>query len=397
MSSDVAIIGVGCVLPHGEGQAALDRVLDGQCRAEPWSHDARYIVARVPDEWVGESDGDRATAMALRAAAGAMADAGLAGGQLGDIAPERFACMVALSKGALGTVGQGHGEAGASDDGQWILQCDPAAALRRVAARFGLRGPMLTPVSACASGGHALARARALILDGRADAVLCGAADASINRIVLASYGRLGLLAPATRTAREVCRPFSADREGFYVGEGAAAFVLTSSRVAEHLAAHRRARLVASAAGALAAGPIRVPDDGRDLGHLVSLALDRAGMAAGEVDLVALHGTATRAGDLNEIRALRQALGDHAARVPLMATKPLHGHLLGAASAVESALVVRSLETGIVPAMAWPIAADPRFRAANCPRGRLRAEIRTAVKLSAGFGGQCSVNVFRRF
>jgi 3-oxoacyl-[acyl-carrier-protein] synthase II len=396
MSNDVAIIGVGCVLPHGEGDAALDRVLAGQCRAEPWSHDDRYIVARVPDELAGESDGDRATAMALRAAEGAMADAGFIDGTLGNIAPERFACMIALSKGALGTVGQGHA-AGDSAGGEWILRCDPAAALRRVAAQFGLRGPMLTPVSACASGGHALARARTLILDGRADAVLCGAADASIRRIVLASYGRLGLLAPATRAPPEVCRPFSADREGFYVGEGAAAFVLTSNRVAEQLAARRRARLVASAAGALATDLIHVPDDGCDLGYLVSLAIERAGMAAEEVDLVALHGTATRAGDLNEIRALRQALGEHAERVLLMATKPLHGHLLGAASAVESALVVRSLETGVVPAMAWPRIRDPQFRAINCPKSGLRTEIRTAVKLSAGFGGQCSVNVFRRF
>jgi len=408
MSTDVAIIGLGCILAHGQGDEAMDRVLAGECAASVCEVGGeRYAVGRVRDVLpVSADERDRAVSLALAAADLAMRDAGLdraadakpaAGASLDGIAPERFACLIALSKGGLGLVARVLADpaAAAARWPTWLAEADPTAAMRHVACRYGLRGAMLAPVSACASGGHVLARARALLLEGRADAVLCGAADASLLPPVLSSYRRLGVLAPVDGAPERCCRPFEADRAGFYVGEGAAAFVLTSAETAARLRRRPRARLVAAAEGAFAHSLVTVPSDGRDLAHMISVALGRAGVHADEVDLVAAHGTATRDGDLNEARAIRLALGDRAARVSVMATKPLHGHLLGAACAVESALVVRAVETGRLPPTICLACADGPGDLGYIAEARSGGPVSVAVKLSAGFGGQVSVNVFR--
>jgi len=408
MSGDVAIIGIGCILPHGEGNAAMDRALDGQCAARiSQSGGQPYVVGRVPNDLAAGCAGqDRGVTLALRAAEQAMRDAGLdcaahaerpAEVSLGGIAPERFACLFALSKGGLDLFGRLFALGGTADGRSptWFGDVDPAAALRHIGARYGFRGPMLTPISACASGGHTFTRARSLLLEGRAEAVLCGAADASLVPAVLASYRRLGLLAPVDGAPAGCCRPFAADRAGFYVGEGAAAFVVTSMETAARLGRRPRARLVAGAEGAFAHSLITVPTDGLDLAHLIGLALKRAGLAAEDVDLVGAHGTATREGDLNEARAIRLALGDEAGEVGIMATKPVHGHLLGAACAVESALLIRVVETGRLPPMICLGMTDGPGDLGRIVPTRSDSPVAVAVKLSAGFGGQISVNVFR--
>lgn len=395
MSDDVVIIGIGCLLPHGEGDAALDRVLAGHCAARRWPVDPRFVVGQVPDDLVPHAPGDdRAVSLALRAAELAMADAGLAPGFLA-IPPERRACLFTLSKGALDVLGRAAVGTEPMNDDAWFLAADPAAAARRIASRWNLAGPTMAVVTACASGGHTLSRARSLLIDGRADLVLCGAADASLHPLILGSYRRLGLLAAADGDPSQVCRPFSGDRDGFYVGEGAAAFVLCRRSVAARLGARPRAVLAACAEGAFATDLTTVPTDGRDLAWTISLALRRAGVAPEEVDLVAVHGTATRDGDLNEVRAIRLALGTQADRVALLATKPLHGHLLGAASAVESALTVRAIETGRIPPIKYQNIDSILWDTHDLPASDQVNSMTVAVKLSAGFGGQISVSVLR--
>jgi len=391
MSDDVVIIGIGCLLPQGEGEAALDRVLAGHSAARRWAMDPRYVVGQVSDELVplcGEED--RATAMAVRAAESALADAGLISPRgFGRIPPERRACLFSLSKGALDVLGRA-----VEQGGDWVLAADPAAAARRMAARWDLAGPTLAVVSACATGGFVLSRARSLLAEGRADVVLCGAADASIRPLILGSYRKLGLLAPTDRKPEEVCRPFSADRAGFYVGEGAAALVLCRRSTVETLGVAAKACLASCAEGAFATDLTTVPTDGRDLARIIAQALGRAGLTPQDVDLAALHGTATRDGDANEAVAMQLVFGSRASQVACLATKWLHGHLLGAASAVETVLAIRALVTRRVPPVSGNqcdgnMLGDDRGRPQEVKCGRV------AVKLSAGFGGQVSVCVLR--
>ncbi len=407
MSTDVAIVGMGCVLPHGEGTDALDRVLAGEVCAAPWHEDPRYLVGAVPPELVPSRPGeDRAVTLAIRAAEQVLAspqgraDAPpLVETLLAHVDPGRIATVFTVSKGGLdlfrreilSSVTQTR-----PGTGPWIASVDPAAASRAIALRFGLRGPAMATAAACASGGYAMAAARAMILDGRADAVVCGAADSSLQSLVLASYGRLGLLAPCGNDGRPRGGPFCRDRCGFYVGEGAACFVLTAPPLAERLALPVLARLCAAATGSTAADLMAMPTDGRALSRVAKTSLEQAGFDSSQLDLVAVHGTATRDGDLNEARALERLGSPWAARVPVLATKHLHGHLLGAACAVETAIAIRVLGvTGRHIAMRMvhvdhdgEVASERRF-SDGCPVQRI-------LKWSAGFGGHmCSLVLAR--
>lgn len=408
MSTDVAIVGMGCVLPHGEGADALDRVLAGEICAAPWSEDPRYVVAAVPPELVPSHPGeDRAVTLALRAAEHALASPqGRAGASplveslLSHVDPGRIATVFTVSKGGLDLLRRDILPAvrqARSGSGPWIASVDPAAAARAIALRFGLRGPAVATAAACASGGYTMAAARAMILDGRADAVVCGAADASLQPLVLASYARLGLLAPCGDDGRPRGGPFSRDRCGFYMGEGAACFVLMAPSLAERLALPVPARLCAAATGATAAGLMAMPTDGHALAHVATTSLQRAGLDVSQLDLVAVHGTATRDGDLNEARALDRLGGPWAGGVlPVLATKHLHGHLLGAACAVETAIAIRVLcVTGRHIAM-HSVRVDDDGEAASERRFSDGRPVRRLLKWSAGFGGHvCSLVLAR--
>ena len=324
----------------------------GEMAATVWSENPRLMVGRVAADLVEERPGeDRSVALALHVAELALADAG----ELG-VEGERFACLFTVSKGGLGSIG--HLVSGTAGD--WFAAIDPAAAARAVAGRFALRGAALAPVSACSSGGHLLAAARAMIVSGRAEAVLCGAADASLLPIVLASYDRLGLL---SHTGQDK------NGGGFFVGEGAAAFVVTSVEWAKKRGLPIVARLAGSAAGSQAMSLVNLPTDGVDLAQVCELALGRSGVRPEEVDVVMVHGTATRVGDRNEAAALERVFGrDNLPAV--VGTKWLHGHLLGASSAAETAVLLRGMESGC----GW----------------------RVGLKISAGFGGHISANVLVR-
>ena len=143
-----------------------------------------------------------------------------------------------------------------------------------------------------------------------------------------------------------------------------------------------------------------MPTDGDALARVGAAALQRAGLEPGQVDLVSLHGTATVDGDLNEVRALEQIFGPwvawvaRAAEVPVMATKGLHGHLLGAACAVESALLVRSMTTGRLPPTFTGLGATPEGRIEFTTSPPRRTAARISLKLSAGFGGHICALVF---
>jgi 3-oxoacyl-(acyl-carrier-protein) synthase len=398
MAADAVIVGYGSILPQGQARSGLDRVLAGEGAATVWEEDPRLLVGRVPAGLVEERPGeDRAVALALRAAELAMADAG----ELG-VAGERFACLFTVSKGGLASFGHLFSKTTATAGGKrhltlsgqgstYLTGLDPAAAARAVAERFGLRGAALALVSACSSGGHLLAAARAMIVSGRAEAVICGAADASLLSILLASYDRLGLLVHAgeavdrgqwsvvsnnNSNGRGGMRPAltSSYRNGdggggFFVGEGAAAFVVTSAEWAKKKGRPVVARVAGSAAGSQAMSLVDMATDGVDLAHVCELALARAGLRPEEVDVVMVHGTATRAGERNEAAAVGRVFGT--TRLPaVVGTKRLHGHLLGAACAAETAVLLRGMEAG----RGW----------------------RVALKISAGFGGHISANVLVR-
>ena len=251
-----------------------------------------------------------------------------------------------------------------------------------VADAFAATGPRLTPVAACATGVVAVARGVDLIRHGTCDRVVCGAADASVHPLTLASFRKLGVL------TNDAVRPFDANRSGFAVGEGAAAFVLERADLAAP------GTVYATVTGAsVASAAVRLVD------------VDPAGEAVGRVlrdctrgvppDLLGLHGTATQANDPAEAAGVRAAFGGAGSRIPAFGSKGATGHLLGAAGAVELAFTLLALRDGVVPPTTGLRDRDPACDLNLAPYAR-RADLRTAAKVSLGFGGTVAAVALRR-
>jgi len=384
----IAVTGLGLVLPQGPGLEAARAVFDGASAV-------RYLppIAGLPGATGAPARGfvapagterlDRAIQFAVAAAEEAWRGSGL---DRAALPPARVATILGLSKGAVLALAQR--AAGCVRDGDNVLDATPDAAARIVAARLGLTGPIGAALTACASGGHALLWGATLIRRGVVDAAIVGAAEASLHPLVLGSYRRMGILADARGDPATSVRPFSASRRGFAIGEGAGVLVLESAASAARRAARPVAVLRGWASGCQASGMIEMEAGGETLAHLLRQALERAGLAPEAVDFVHAHGTATVANDAAEARAIRAALGPASSRVSVCSTKGSHGHLLGAATAVELVLTVLAIQRQTVPPTANLTDPDGRVGLDCTPLVARRRPIRCAVKLAGGFGGQ---------
>jgi len=385
-----AITGVGLVLPQGAGLEAVNPVFRGESAVAFLSGfrglegaTAAALADFIPPH--GTEDADRAVQFAVQAADEAWARSGLGAS---DIDPRRVAVVVSLSKGGVFALS----EAAANLDGLgfWTHGA-PDAAARAVVARFGITGPVAATVTACVSGGHAIVWGMRLIGRGVVDAAVVGAAEASIHPLVIGSYRRMRVLADARGDPPSSVRPFSLTRRGFAIGEGAGVFVLESETSAARRGADVVARVTGWAAGAHAASLTDVEASGETLAHLMREAMRRAGTRPDQIDYVHAHGTATATNDLAEARAIRCALGRASGRVSVSSTKGSHGHLLGAATAVETAVTALAIRRGEVPPTANLTDPDPAI-GLDCTALRPRRRgVTNAIKISSGFGGQSLV------
>jgi 3-oxoacyl-[acyl-carrier-protein] synthase II len=235
-----------------------------------------------------------------------------------------------------------------------------------------------------------------LIRRGACDVALAGSADASLEPLVLAAFRRMKVLAHDDDPARAV-RPWDRKRSGFLVGEGGALLVLERAEAARGRGVVPYAEIAGGALGADAHHETDLNPDPAGLAYVIRRALANSGVRPDEIDHVNVHGTATRANDPTECRALRLALGDAAHRVACSANKSQLGHLLGAAGAAELAISCLSLRDGFVPPTLNLTDPDPACDLDATPLvGRSRPPIRAALKLSIGFGGHLAAAVLRK-
>jgi len=217
----------------------------------------------------------------------------------------------------------------------------PSAAASMVGSYLGIKGPTFSVASACASAAHAVAQGCMLIRCGLADAVIVGGADAPFTHGLLKSWEALRVV------SNDTCRPFSKNRTGMVLGEGAAVLMIES----EQHAARRGARVYAELAGvgmSSDAGHITRPDL-NGVSNAIICAMKDSGLSPRDIDYVNAHGTATDANDIVETQALHQAFGPHAASLAVSSTKSMHGHALGASSALELVATVLAVYHGIIP------------------------------------------------
>lgn len=259
-----------------------------------------------------------------------------------------------------------------------------------MAGRFGFEGPRACVVAACSSSTIAIGRGVEAIRLGRADAVLAGGTDA-LARLTFSGFNLLRLMDP------EPCRPFARGRAGMNIGEGAGVLVLEDLTRARRRGATIYAELAGHGLGCEAFHPTAPQPEGQPVAAVVALALRDAGVNADEVDHINAHGTATPQNDAAEARAFRRVLGERCARVPVTSLKSMVGHCLGAAGAVEAAVLALTIARGVIPPTIHHEETDPECSidvVANEPREQ---QLRCAVSTSLGFGGNDSAIVMRAF
>ena len=267
------------------------------------------------------------------------------------------------------------------------------AAAAHVSMRHRLRGPALSFATACAAAAHAIGEAAEMIRAGRADVMLAGGADAPIVPGVVRAWESMRVLAPAADNPARTCRPFSRDRLGLVLGEGAGIVVLESW---EHATA-RGAEILAELAGYGAtadAGHITQPGEHAPA-RAIALALDQARLAPADIDYVNAHGTATRLNDATETSVLKRAFGAHAPRLAISSTKALHGHAMGASAALELIATVLAIRHGIAPPTINYTEPDPECDLDYVPNTARPLRVRAAISNSFAFGGLNAVLAVR--
>jgi 3-oxoacyl-[acyl-carrier-protein] synthase II len=269
-----------------------------------------------------------------------------------------------------------------------------------VSMRFKLYGPSFSPASACSSGAHAIGTSLDLIRVGRADVMLAGGCEGNASRLTMCGFDALRALATANDPPERASRPFDASRTGFVLSEGGAVLVLEEYEHAQRRGANILCELVGY--GATTDGyHMTNPAPGHaGLVAAMRLALDDAKLAPDAVGYVNAHATATPAGDVLEAKAIAQVFGEHATskRLLVSGTKSLHGHLLGGAAAIEAAISVTALTSGVVPPTANLERVDPEIEGLLdlVPNEARERELRAVMSNSTGFGGQNAVLVFAK-
>jgi 3-oxoacyl-[acyl-carrier-protein] synthase II len=347
MTRTVAITGVGAVSPLGVGARTLHErwsagrsgIEDGYGRASEFDPKEHLSIKEV-------RRADRFTQLALAATKEALEDAGWDGGPPGD--PDRAACLIGTGIGGIGTLESQHivmrdeGAERISPLSIPLLMANAASGV--VAMKHDLRGQSFGTVSACAAGAHAIGMAERLIRYGDADVVVTGGSEAAITPLATAAFTKMDALSDSG-----ISRPFDRRRDGFVMGEGAGILVLED----EEAARERGARILGYVRGYAStsdAHHLTAPEpSGRGAAKAIELALQDARVGPDDVVYVNAHGTSTPLNDRSETNALKTALGERAAQVPVSSTKSAIGHLLGAAGAVEAIATLLALRDRIAP------------------------------------------------
>jgi len=412
----VWVTGVGMVTPLGIG---WPENWERMCRGEPGVHAARRFDATgLASRFAGEVPDDfdslyravcrlpyperyaRFTQFALLSARQALDDAGL------DIEPggsDRVAVCLGVGAGAFNYLlpvdealkSKGEGIWPALDH-NYVVKHMTNAAAAQLSIWIGARGPSSTVSAACATGAQAIATALDWIRDGRADVVLAGGCDATVNRFVIHAYNQILALSTHNEAPEKASRPFDRRRDGFVMAEGAAVLVLESEEHARRRGAARHATLLGHAMTSEAYNIVAPRPAGAGMARTMALALHDARIEAGLVDYISAHGTSTRLNDAAETAAIKSVFGEHAHRVPVSSQKSMIGHAIGASSAIEAGITALSIRhEAVTPTINYD-EPDPECDLDYVPNEARALPIRYALSNAFGFGGHNCCLVFGR-
>ena len=400
--------GIGPVTPIGTGvEDFWSGMVEGRSGAGPITQfDATDFKSRVAAEVKGFDISaylapakarrmDRFTQLAYAAAVLALDDAGM---KVTDPDPTRVGMVIGSGIGGIGLWEAEHtqmlkrGPRFVSPS--LIAMMIPNAAAGSLAIEFGFTGPNECTVTACASSGHAIARAMEYIRTGMADVVLVGGAESCISPMSVASFCAARALTTRNDDPHHASRPFDAGRDGFVIGEAATVLVFESMEYAKA----RGARILAEAVGyGLSSDAYHVVaphPDGAGASSAMTAALEDAQLGTGEVGYINAHATSTTLGDASEAKAIRKVFGS--SPPPTSGTKGMTGHLLGAAGATEAAASILAMTRGVLPPTINYETPDPECDLDVVPNASRAANVDVVMSNSFGFGGHNVSVVFSR-
>ncbi|MBO0586284.1 beta-ketoacyl-ACP synthase II [Sporosarcina sp. E16_8] len=264
-----------------------------------------------------------------------------------------------------------------------------------IAIKYGFKGPSFSPVSACATGNHAIGEAYLNILHGYSDAIVAGGAEASINPLSFAGFSRMRAMSTLNDSPEKASRPFDRERDGFVMSEGAGILVLEEYEHAEKRGATILGEIVGYGS-TTDAYHITSPDfDGA--ARAMKLALEMARINPTDVDYINAHGTSTPEGDKSETKAIKATFGAHAYQLKVSSTKSMTGHLFGAAGGIEAIITLKSILEDIAPATINYENPDGECDLNYVPNEAVKMKINYAISNGFGFGGHNAVLAFKKF
>lgn len=360
----VVVTGLGALTPIGNNVSEYwENLTNGVSGAAPITHfDASKFKTQFacevkdfnPTDHMDRKEArkqDPYTQYAMVATAEAMADSKI---DLDAINPDRAGVIWGSGIGGIKTF---YDEVSAFATGEGTPRFNPFfipkmiadIAAGMISIKYGLRGPNFTTVSACASSSNALLDSFNYIRLGKADIIVTGGSEASVNQAGVGGFNALKALSTRNDDPSTASRPFDKDRDGFVLGEGAGTLILEEH---EH-AIKRGAKIYAEVMGgglSADAHHITAPHpEGRGAIRVMLNALEDAEMKPEDIDYINVHGTSTPLGDIAESKAIKNVFGEHAYKLNISSTKSMTGHLLGAAGAVEAIASILAIQKGIIP------------------------------------------------
>lgn len=360
----------------------LDTRFAGEVPAAFKEYSKAYIKKRVGKQMT------RVSQMCLTAAKEAMETHAI---PVDSFDPERCAVILGVVNSANSSVEEG------TNAGNSILKGMNNALSAWISLEYGFEGPNYTIATACASSAYAIAQGYDLIKQDKADLVIVGGADSIINPEEITGFNALYAISTNNENPEEASCPFSANRDGFVIGEGAGILILER----ESSALKRGAKVYAEIAGyALTSEAFNImapKTNGVGMAKTMAKALQNAQIAKEDIGYINAHGTSTTMNDKYESMAIESVFGNHAKKIAISSSKSMIGHTIGAAGAIEGAITALSIYEGMVHSTINLKHPDPELTLDYIPEGKRKLDITCALSNSFAFGGHNSSIVFRKY
>ncbi|WP_078393223.1 beta-ketoacyl-ACP synthase II [Shouchella patagoniensis] len=409
MSRRVVVTGYGAISPLGSSVDRLWEAIQGGQSGIRFLEDDAYaamptkiggIVSDFDPEYYFEKKEvtkyDRFIQFAYAASKQALEQSGL---NREEIPLERFGVYVGSGIGGIDTTMENHSnlqERGPRRVSPFMVPMMISnMATGLIAIKTGFKGTSFSPVSACATGNHAIGEAFLNIKHGYSDGILAGGAEASINPLSFAGFSKMRAMSTNNGTPSQASRPFDNARDGFVMSEGAGIVMLEEYEHAKKRGAHILGEIVGYGSTTDAFHITSPNYDGAS--RAMRLAVDMAGIQKEQISYINAHGTSTPEGDRSETNAIKDLFGEHAYQLKVSSTKSMTGHLFGAAGGLEAIITLKAVENGILPPTINYTNHDPDCDLDYVANKTQEQKVDYALSNGFGFGGHNAVLAFKKF